>query len=417
VQVLEHLPELALFLFSLLFFGYFFMSLPLTGLKVLDFSTLLPGPYATQLLADMGAEILRIESPTRPDLVKHMTPIIGEGKDKVSAAHASLNRNKNCMTLDLKHPKAKEIIAKLLAEYDIVIEQFRPGVMQRLGLDYDSLKQVQPKLIYCSITGYGQTGPLKDRAGHDINYLALSGLASYSGRKETGPILSGTQIADIAGGSHHAVMAIMAAHIQRLNTGEGQYLDISMSDASLALTTMFGANALASGKDPELSAEMLNGGLFYDYYQTSDQRYISIGSLEPNFAMTLLSVLGLQEWGNRLVDQSESNQQDIKAAIAEKVQEHSLAHWQTEFAVVDACVEPVLSLNEAFHHPHFIARNMIIEVEDGQGNLVKQINSALPFKTNNHKLGKPLSEDTRTSLLSLGYTAAEIDELKESQCI
>ena len=150
----------------------------------------------------MGAEVLRIESPTRPDLVKLMPPFIGTGNDKVSAAHATLNRNKQSMALNLKHASAKEIIHKLLPEYDIVIEQFRPGVMQRLGLDYSTLKKIQPKLIYCSITGYGQTGPLKDRAGHDINYLALSGLASFSGRKETGPVLSGTQVADIAGGSH-----------------------------------------------------------------------------------------------------------------------------------------------------------------------------------------------------------------------
>lgn len=202
------------------------MSLPLAGLKILDFTTLLPGPYATQLLADMGAEVLRVESPTRPDLVKLMPPFVGDKSCRVSAAHATLNRNKQSISIDLKHEDAKEIIHKLVREYDVVIEQFRPGVMQRLGLDYNSLKKIQQKLIYCSITGYGQTGPLKDRAGHDINYLALSGLASFSGRKETGPVLSGTQIADIAGGSHHAVMAIMAAHIQRMTTNEGQYLDI-----------------------------------------------------------------------------------------------------------------------------------------------------------------------------------------------
>lgn len=393
------------------------MSLPLTGLKVLDFSTLLPGPYATQLLADMGAEILRIESPTRPDLVKHMPPFIGEGTDKVSAAHASLNRNKNCMTLDLKHPKAKEIIAKLLAEYDIVIEQFRPGVMQRLGLDYDSLKQIQPKLIYCSITGYGQTGPLKDRAGHDINYLALSGLASFSGHKDTGPVLSGTQIADIAGGSHHAVMAIMAAHIQRLSAGEGQYLDISMSDAALALTTMFGANALASGEDPELGREMLNGGLFYDYYQTADQRYIAIGSLEPNFAMTLLTILELQEWANKLANKSEPAQQQVRNMIAAKIAQQPLLYWQQKFAQVDACVEPVLTLNEATKHPHFIARNMIIAAEDQAGNQIRQVNTALPFKTSiRHAMGKPLGADSTSVLQQLGYSQAEIKELKNSQC-
>ena len=147
------------------------MTLPLQGVRVLDFSTLLPGPYATQLLADMGADVLRVEAPSRPDLLKLMPPMAG----KVSAAHATINRNKRSLALDLKKPEAKEIIERLLADYDVVVEQFRPGVMARLGLDFESLKAIKPSLIYCSITGYGQTGPYKDRAGHDINYLALSG--------------------------------------------------------------------------------------------------------------------------------------------------------------------------------------------------------------------------------------------------
>lgn len=397
------------------------MSLPLAGLKVLDFTTLLPGPYATQLLADMGAEVLRIESPTRPDLVKLMPPFVGgnqEGKGKVSAAHATLNRNKKSMAIDLKHKDAKEIIHKLLPEYDIVIEQFRPGVMQRLGLDYDSLQKIQPKLIYCSITGYGQTGPMKDRAGHDINYLALSGLASFSGRTDTGPVLSGTQIADVAGGSHHAVMAIMAAHIQRTATGEGQYLDISMSDAAMALTTMFGSNALTSGEDPDYGHEMLNGGLFYDYYQTSDDRHISIGSLEPNFAVALLTLLELEEWMNKLADQSHETQQLLKAAISEKVKAHSLEHWQVAFAEVDACVEPVLTMNEAFEHPHFIARGMVTEALDELGSPIKQINSALPFKRQKpHVIGKKLGADTKAVLGKIGYSDEQITELKKGLCI
>ena len=394
------------------------MSLPLAGLKVLDFTTLLPGPYATQLLADMGAEVLRIESPTRPDLVKLMPPFVGSGTDKVSAAHATLNRNKQSMAIDLKHESAKEIIHKLLPEYDIVIEQFRPGVMQRLGLDFETLKAIQPKLIYCSITGYGQTGPLKDRAGHDINYLALSGLASFSGREDTGPVLSGTQIADIAGGSHHAAMAIMAAVIQRATTGEGQYLDISMSDAAMALTTMFGSNAMTSREDPSYGQEMLNGGLFYDYYQTSDQRHISIGSLEPNFALALLTLLELDEWKSKIADQSHQTQQLLKAAISEKVAAQSLAYWQAAFAKIDACVEPVLTLNEAFKHPHFIARGMVTQALDGNNNKIEQVDTALPFKrTQPHQAGKKLGADTLIIMQQLGYSDEQITTLTKSRCI
>jgi len=394
------------------------MTLPLKGIKILDFTTLLPGPYATQLLADMGADVLRIESPTRPDLVKFMPPMVGEGKNKVSAVHASLNRNKQCIAVDLKSDKAKEIIHRLIKEYDIVIEQFRPNVMQRLGLDYESLKKIQPKLIYCSITGYGQTGPLKDRAGHDINYLALSGLASYSGRKETGPILSGTQIADIAGGSHHAVMAIQAAIIQRSASGGGQYLDISMSDAALALTTMFGASALASGISPKLGGEMLNGGLFYDYYETSDGRYLSLGSLEPVFAIKVLEALDMNEWATKLSDQRFDVQNEVRDKFKVVFKEHSLEYWLAIFEPLDACVEPVLTTEEAFSHPHFIERGMISSALMEEGGSTPQLNSALPFRSDKiHQAGKGVGADTDKVLKKIGFESAEINVLRAERII
>ncbi|OEY65980.1 CaiB/BaiF CoA transferase family protein [Marinobacter sp. X15-166B] len=389
------------------------MSLPLAGLKVLDFSTLLPGPYATQLLADMGAEVLRVESPARPDLLKVMPPMAGP----VSAAHATLNRNKKSIAIDLKHASAKSIIEGLLLEYDVVIEQFRPGVMARLGLDYQQLSNIQNRLIYCSITGYGQTGPYKDRAGHDINYLALSGLASYSGRKETGPVLSGTQIADIAGGSHHAVMAILAAVIQRGTTGRGQYLDISMSDAALALNTIFGAGALVSEQDPTCGGEMLNGGWYYDYYETADGRYLSVGSLEPGFAAGLLNQLGLRSFMNNLTDARPEAQGALRDAIAEKINAQPLAHWQAVFAGLDVCVEPVLTLNEAASHDHFVARGMITSATDTDGNAIKQINSALPFRKQSHQAGVGLGDDTTAVLAGLGYSSEAIAALREARCV
>lgn len=389
------------------------MSLPLTGLKILDFSTLLPGPYATQLLADMGAEVLRVESPSRPDLLKTIAPRAG----KASAAHASINRNKKSIAIDLKHADAKSIIEKLVREYDIVIEQFRPGVMTRLGLDYSQLQKAQSKLIYCSITGYGQTGPYKDRAGHDINYLAVSGLASYSGQKETGPVLSGTQIGDIAGGSHHAVMAILAAVIQRSATGQGQHLDISMSDASLALNTMFGAGALISEQDPSYGTEMLNGGSFYDYYETSDGRHLSIGSLEPIFAAGLLKQLGLMEFMNSIADPRPQAQQVLKQAIAEKIIMQSLAHWHAVFTELDVCVEPVLTVNEAANHEHFIERGMITSATDKNGNPLKQINSALPFRREKHQAGANLGDHTTEVLIQFGYDKGTINALYESKCV
>lgn len=391
---------------------------PLKGLKVLDFSGLLPGPYASMLLADMGAEVLRIESPTRPDLLKLVPPFVGRGLHKVSAAHATINRNKKSLALDLKQAPAGEIIKRLLADYDIVLEQFRPGVMARLGLDYTQLKAVQPKLIYCSITGFGQTGPLKDRAGHDINYLALSGLASYSGRADTGPVLSATQIADLAGGSHHAVMAILAAVIERSHSGAGQYLDISMSDAALALNTMFSANHLADANVPDYGSELLNGAGLYDYFCCADGRYMAVGSLEPQFAVGLLQALGLGKQQRLLSDMSAAGQAKLKAALAERFSQHSQAHWQAVFARLDVCVEPVLNLSEACEHPHFQARDMFTEAQLADGEYLTQLNSALPFKADaKPQAGGRLGADTEVCLQALGYSEQEISELRARGCI
>jgi crotonobetainyl-CoA:carnitine CoA-transferase CaiB-like acyl-CoA transferase len=310
-------------------------TLSLAGVKILDFTTLLPGPYATHLLCEMGAEVTRIEAPDRPDLLKMMPPLV----DGVSAAFRRINRNKQTHVLDLKSERAQAQIIALLLDHDIVVEGFRPGVMARFGLDYERLKAHCPGLIYCSITGYGQTGPYRDRAGHDINYLALSGLASYSGTAETGPVLSGLQIADIAGGSHHAVMAIQGAIIHRLKTGAGQYLDISMTDSARRLSTVYLAGVQAGGKAPRCGSELLNGGSFYGYYRTLDGRHLSVGSLEPKFQQGLKQALNLKQL----------NRHTLTGVIASQ----PLAHWVELFARFDVCVEPVLTLDELSQHPVF----------------------------------------------------------------
>lgn len=338
------------------------MALPLTGIRILDFTTLLPGPYATHLLCEMGAEVTRIEAPDRPDLLKMMPHLV----DGVSAAFRLINRNKQTILLDLKSGEARQKIHELLQSHDIVVEGFRPGVMQKFGLDYESLKTYCPGLIYCSITGYGQTGPYRDRAGHDINYLALSGLASYSGTTETGPVLSGLQIADIAGGSHHAVMAIQAAIIQRLKTGAGQYLDISMTDCAMNLNALHLAGVLAGGRAPQCGSEMLNGGSFYGYYETSDGRYLSIGSLEPKFQQGLQQALNLKQLS--------------RSTLAQKIRSETLAHWVSYFAGFDVCVEPVLTLDEVVGHPLFAQRSRFVEVASGKdGKLLRQPASPFPF--------------------------------------
>ncbi|USD21205.1 CaiB/BaiF CoA transferase family protein [Microbulbifer variabilis] len=384
---------------------------PLQGLRILDFTTLLPGPYATMLLADMGAEVLRIESPNRPDMLRGLPPMI-DSEDPVSAAHATINRNKKSLALDLKSHEAKKIIEKLLSEYDIVIEQFRPGVMDKLGFGYEDLSDIRTDIIYCSITGYGQDGPLKMRAGHDINYLALSGLASYSGRQSSGPNLSGMQVADIAGGSHHAAMAILAAVYHRQQTGSGGYIDISMTDCAYALNAICGASALANGGDPKVEMELLNGGSYYDYYRTADDRYLSVGSLEPQFAEAFFQGIGHPDWMVRVLESDQ--QESLKQDISEVIQQRKLSEWINIFSDLDACVEPVLNFSEATESKLFKERQMVVNAKTKSDSPLLQINT--PFKFNGkkniqHQAGSKLGADSRSLLSSLGFNTEDIDRL------
>ncbi|MDK8464937.1 CaiB/BaiF CoA-transferase family protein [Marinobacter sp. SS13-12] len=349
------------------------MAGPLTSLKVLDFSTLLPGPYATMMLADMGAEVLRVEAPDRVDLTKVMPPFDG----KISTAFSYLTRGKKTLPLNLKQAEAIEKVKQLVQEYDIVVEQFRPGVMDRLGIGYETLKAINPRLIYCAITGYGQTGPYRNRAGHDINYLSLAGVSSHCGRADSGPPPLGIQVADVAGGSHHAVMGVLAAVIERQQTGAGQFVDISMTDAAFALNAMSGAACLAGGQEQAPETALLNGGSFYDYYRTQDNRWLSIGSLEPQFSARLCDTLGLGDMKSFALSQNPEHQKALKAALKEKISEKPLAEWQEVFAEQDACVEPVLTVSEAAEHPQLKARGMVVEVDRGDGVMQKQIGSPI----------------------------------------
>ncbi len=390
------------------------MSGALASLKILDFSTLLPGPYATMMLADMGADVLRVESPTRPDLVK-MLPPMDAG---ISTSHAYLNRGKRSLALDLKQPQAIDVIKRLIADYDVLVEQFRPGVMARLGLDYDTLRELNPRLIYCSITGYGQTGPFRERAGHDINYLATAGVSSYTGRVDGGPALMGVQVADVAGGSFHGVMAILAAVIERQNSGVGQAIDISMTDASFAMNAMSGAAWLAGGKEAGLETTVLNGGSFYDYYQTRDGRYMSVGSLEPQFMAQICDVLGCPEFAHQGLSPDPGVQKAIKQRFKSAFLERDFDYWCQAFAGQDACVEPVLSLSEASEHPQLKDRGMVIEVERSTGQPQQQAACPIRFSRSSSSAaftGVGLGVDGDQVLADAGYNPEQIAQLKNEK--
>ena len=383
------------------------MTGPLTSLKILDFSTLLPGPFATLMLSDMGAEIIRIEAPNRPDLLREAPPMVGQQ----SASHATLNRNKRSLGLNLKHPDASALTKKLVLTHDIVVEQFRPGVMDRLGVGYAALREANPHLIYCAITGYGQTGPLRDRAGHDNNYLALSGLMSYSGRMDSGPHPQGTQIADLGGGSYNAIVAILGAVIHRLQTGEGQFLDVSMLDGAIAWNAQAGANFLGGGELPTYESWMLNGGTHYGYYRTSDGRYLSIGPLEPQVWQGFFKAIGRADLIPRYT-YAGPEMREVRDEIAAVMLTKTMAKWMAIFDPLDVCVEPVLNLAEMTEHPQVLAREMIIQVPSENGS-ISQIAHPIKYSATPPEYqfsGAALGQHTAGILRELGYTNAEIEQ-------
>jgi alpha-methylacyl-CoA racemase len=389
------------------------MAGPLKGLKILDFTTLLPGPYATMTLADLGADVLRIISGSRPDLASFLPPFLPG--TELSCAIAYLGRGKRCMALNLKDPRAGGIVRKLIAEYDIVIEQFRPGVMAKLGLDYESLKAANPELIYCSLTGYGQTGPMRNRAGHDINYLARSGIISYSGRKASGPNLTGIQIADVASGSNNAVIGILAAVVHRQATGEGQQVDVSMTDGAVAFNALFAAAYLVDGAETCREEGVLNGGSLYDFYEAKDGEFISFGGLEPQFFAAFCETIGLPGLiaGGVIPPDLPRVKEEIRRALKTKTRDE----WMALFTKVDACVEPVLSLGEALNDEQVRARGMIVEVGLPGGGTVRQPGHPIRYSATPpeyREAGVPAGLHTQEVLREFGYTEAEIGEFEKT---
>ena len=384
---------------------------PLASLKILDFTTLLPGPFASMMLADLGADVVRVEAPHRPDMVRHTPPFDGE----TSAWHALLNRNKRAIALDLKRPGAADVVKRLVQTYDIVLEQFRPGVMERLGIGYDALRAVNPRLIYCAITGYGQTGPYRRRAGHDNNYLALAGVMSHTGRKETGPVPLGVQLADVGGGSFGAVTGVLAAVIHRQQTGEGQFVDISMFDMAVAWNALAAAHYLIGGENPDYESMWLNGGSFYDYYRTADGRYLSVGSLEPKFWAGFCEAIERPDLIERGLDPSPDAQREVKAEVRRVIAARPLAEWTARFAERDVCVEPVLTVEEALAHPQTRARGLVVSVPKPEGGVQRQIGSPFKFsraQAEYRHTGPPLGMHTEAVLAEAGYTPSEIEQLR-----
>lgn len=327
------------------------MPAPLQGLRVLDFSTLLPGPLATLILAEAGAEVIKIERPGTGDDMRGYAPKLGPE----SVNFAVLNRGKKSVVLDLKLPESVERVLALVRTTDVLVEQFRPGVMDRLGLGYERLKALNPRLIYCSITGYGTTGPRAQVAGHDLNYLAETGILNLARGGDGAPTLPFTPIADIAAGSYPAVMNILLALINRAATGLGCQLDIAMADQLFPLGYWALAEGLAAGRWPQPGGALVTGASpRYHIYRTRDGRFLAAAPLEPKFWENFCRLIGLAP---ELADDARDPAATI-AAVAAIVAREDAAHWQARFQGQDVCCAIVASMADAVNDPHFRGRGL-----------------------------------------------------------
>jgi alpha-methylacyl-CoA racemase len=334
------------------------VSQPLAGITVIDFSTLLPGPMASLILTEAGAEVIKIERPGRGDEMRAYEPNFGED----SVNFALLNRGKRSIAIDLKDPAERAGLMALIRNADILIEQFRPGVMDRLGLGYEALQKVNSRLVYCSITGYGQSGPKADVAAHDLNYIAETGLLHLSADRDGAPVIPPALIADIGGGAYPAVINILLALQQRAQTGAGCRLDIAMTDQLFPLLYWALGNAWATGRWPRPGGELVTGGSpRYQIYRTADDRFLAAAPLEQKFWERFCALIGLE-------DRHWNDARDPAATIArvaEIIRERDAAHWQERFRGEDVCCAIVASLEEALAEPHFRARGLFDRKLDG----------------------------------------------------
>jgi len=323
---------------------------PLAGILVLDFTTLLPGPLATLLLAEAGAEVIKIERPGGEDM-RHYEPRF----DGESAMFALLNRGKTSLVLDLKNAVDRDQLTPLIKRADVLVEQFRPGVMTRLGLGPDAVEAINPKLVYCSITGYGQTGPRADEAGHDLNYIGHTGLLALNPGSPDRPVVPPALIADIAGGTLPAVMNILLALRQRDQSGQGCHLDIAMTDAMFTFAGHALASGHATGTFPGMGGARLTGGSpRYQLYPTKDGKLVCCAALEQRFWEPFTATIGLSR---EFIDDSR-DPAATRVAVAAIIAGRSADEWRPLFAAADCCVTIMATLEEALHDPHFVARGL-----------------------------------------------------------
>jgi alpha-methylacyl-CoA racemase len=394
------------------------VSPPLEDVKVLDLTRLLPGGFCTLLLADLGADVIKVEDTGQGDYVRWAPPYYGSEEHTPlgtrSAIYLSLNRNKRSIRLDLKQERGRQALIKLAETADVLVESFRPGVLDNLGVGYEVLRRANPSLVYCPITGYGQTGPNRDRAGHDMNYLGLNGILSLTGEAAGPPIQSGAQIADLGGGALVAAVGVLAALAEARRSGEGQTVDISMTDGSLAWLAMEAGRYFGSGEVPKRGEVMLSGGIIcYRPYEAKDG-WVTCGALEPKFWAAFCKGVGRQE----LIDkQFQKPGSPAHAQVAEIFRGRTREEWRAFNDEHDAMIEPILELDEALESELVREREMVISYDQPEFGEVKQL--GFPIKLSRtpagvHRPAPALGEHTAEVLTEAGYSAEEVQALEES---
>lgn len=392
------------------------MALPLEGIRVLDLSMYLPGPLCSQFLADFGAEVIKVEPPGG-EPGRWVQPIVG-GE---SARFYTVNRNKKSISINLKTEEGKNIFRQLVAKADVVLEQFRPGVMENLGLGYNELKKINEGLIHCAITGYGFTGPWKYVAGHDLNYLSIAGVTGLTGTYKGMPAMSGVQIADIGGGAELAISAILLALISREKTGKGQFCDVAMLDGAISMLSYTLGEWFGWGRLPERGNEVLTGGYAcYNIYETSDHKFVSLGAIEDKFWAEFCNKIGKPEYIE--IQWDKEKQADCIAGIRSIMAQKTQQEWVEFFADSDICFTPILTLEEMSEHPQVKDRNMILKLKNFKDLGKDLVLTGVPVKLSETPgVAKPVfpavGEHNEEILKEINYTEKEIEELKNKGII